>query len=177
MRLPLAAIVVPLVVLPVATRPSRPPASDLPRVEANDNRRAAGTRRGDTLVVRLIVGLADWYPEADDGLHVTVEAFSEEGRAPAIPAPLLRVTSGTVVHARVRNALPDSTIHLIGLAGHPASGADTVRVAPGDSVSLVFPAGEPGTYLYRAVIGRHPDGRDTERETAAGALVVDPPGG
>jgi FtsP/CotA-like multicopper oxidase with cupredoxin domain len=170
MRLSLAAVLVPLVVL------SLPPRSPT-RVEPNDNRRPAGILTGDTLTVRLVVSLGDWYPESDDGLHVTVEAFGEEGRAPAIPAPLLRVRTGTVIRATVRNALPDSTIHLLGLATRPASGHDTVHVAPGGTAVLVFPAGEPGTYLYRAVIGNHPDGRASERETAAGAFVVDPPQG
>ena len=74
MRIPLAAVVVPLLILPAASSPRPPAPHDLPRVEANDNRQAAGTLRGDTLAVRLVVGLAEWYPEADDGLHVTVEA-------------------------------------------------------------------------------------------------------
>lgn len=172
-----AAVVLPLLIVSGTAPSAGPPTADPPRVEANDNRHPAGTLRGDTLAVSLVVGSAEWYPEAEDGLHVTVQAFAEAGRTPMIPAPLLRVPAGTMVHARVRNALADSTIHLIGLATHPASGADTVRVRPGDSVTLVFPAGAPGTYLYRAVIGNHPDGRETERETAAGAFVVDPPGG
>jgi FtsP/CotA-like multicopper oxidase with cupredoxin domain len=51
-------------------------------------------------------------------------------------------------------------------------------VAPGESRRIAFRAGPPGTYYYRAAIGRKPDSRHyPEHETAGGALVVDPPGG
>ena len=49
-----------------------------PRVSPNDNRRPAGTLRDDTLVLRLVVQTAEWYPEAETGPHMTVEAFGEE---------------------------------------------------------------------------------------------------
>ncbi len=144
------------------------------RVSPNDNRRQAGTMRGDTLVLQLMVRTAEWYPEADNGPHIMVEAFGEEGKAPSIPAPLIRVRTGTPIRAMVRNALPDSAIHVIGLGTHPVPLADTVHVSPGASTEVIFRAGAPGTYLYRAVIGNNPDGRPSERETAAGAFVIDP---
>ncbi len=133
--------------------------------------------RGDTLVLRLVVRNAEWYPEADNGPHIMVEAFGEDGRAPRIPAPLIRVKAGTPIRAVVRNALSDSTVHIIGLGTHPVPLADTLHVSPGASTEVTFRAGAPGTYLYRAVIGNDPDGRPSERETAVGAFVVDPEGG
>ena len=133
--------------------------------------------RGDTLVMRLVVQTAEWYPEAETGPHITVEAFGEEGRAPSIPAPLIRVQTGTPIRAVVRNALPDSVIHVIGLGQQPLALADTLHIPPGTSGEVVFRAGAPGTYLYRAVIGNDPDGRPSERETTGGAFVVDPEGG
>ena len=148
-----------------------------PRVSPNDNRRPAGTLRDDTLVLRLVVQTAEWYPEAETGPHITVEAFGEEGRAPSIPAPLIRVQTGTAIRAVVRNALPDSVIHIIGLGQQPLALADTLHIPPGTSSDVVFQAGAPGTYIYRAVIGNNPDGRPSERETAVGAFVVDPEGG
>lgn len=153
------------------------PPLDVPRAAANDNRKSAGVRRGDTLVLRLYVGKAEWYPEAKNGPHITVEAFGEEGKAPSIPAPLIRVKAGTPIRVTVRNALSDSTIHLIGLGTHPIPVTDTFSIAPGASAERVFNAGAPGTYLYRAVIGNDPDGRPSERETANGAFVIDPEGG
>ena len=159
--------------------PGRHPAGpeNPPRVSPNDNRRPAGTLRGDTLVLRLEVRTAEWYPEAPDGPHITVEAFGEEGSAPSIPGPLIRARTGTPIRVMLRNTLADSAIHVIGLGTHPVAPADTLHVRPGASAEVTFRAGEPGTYLYRAVIGNNPDGRPSERETAVGAFVIDPEGG
>lgn len=150
---------------------------DAPRVVPNDNRVAAGTLVRDTLHLSLVLQRAEWYPEAENGPHVTVEAFGEAGKAPSIPAPLIRVREGTVIQATVRNALPDSTANLIGFAPHPITTIDTITVKPGDSTIVTFRAGAPGTYLYRAVIGNDPDTREAEHETTGGAFVVDPVGG
>ena len=173
----LGALLLGLVTLAAYHHPRvSPPAP--PRIVPNDNRTPAGALAGDTLTLRLVVQRADWYPEAGDGPHVTIEAFGEEGKEPSIPAPLIRARAGTPVRVWIHNALPDSTIHLIGFATQPHVQSDTLHVAPGDSVRVAFSAGAPGTYYYRAVIGHHTDGFGLpERETAGGALVVDPPGG
>ncbi len=160
------------IILTGATGPS-----PYPRAVANDNRVAAGRLRGDTLELRLVVQRAEWYPEDSAGAHVMIEAFGEEGALPRIPAPLIRVSEGTVVHVTVRNALPDSTIHLIGFGTHPTAAGDTIPVPLGRSVERTFRAGAPGSYLYRAVIGRDSVDRQSERDAANGAFVVDPVGG
>ena len=149
-----------------------PVSSELPVVRPNDNRVSAGTRRRDTVTVRLVVDRARWFPGAANGASVIVEAFAEEGKAPQIPAPLVRVPAGTHIIATVRNALPDSTITIHGLHMRPAAGWGTMRLAPGETHTIRFNAGEPGTYSYFATIGRvvFPD---AERETAAGAFIVD----
>ena len=82
----------------------------VPVVEANDNRRAAGTLRGDTLFVDLDVRMARWYPEAADGAFIEAPVVGEVGRAPQVPGPLIRVVEGTPVVARLTNALTDSTV-------------------------------------------------------------------
>jgi len=152
--------------------------NDEPRVLPNDNRRPAGTAGADGLSIHLVVRTGDWYPEANDGPHLTVPAFAEEGMAPSIPGPLIRIRSGMAVRAGVRNALPDSTIYLIGFGTHPIAVSETLAIAPGASRDVRFVAGAPGTYYYRAVIGHRPDARnEAERETAGGAFVIDPPGG
>lgn len=145
-------------------------------VQANDNRTPAGVLSHDTLRLRLSLRLATWRPEADSGAAIEVAAFAEDGRAPRIPAPLIRVPTGTVIVATVRNLLPDSTITLRGLAPHPDTSSDTVRIRPGDSTTVRFAAGAPGTYLYAAGTGSFVDTLD-ERETTGGAFVVDPVGG
>jgi len=151
-----------------------PDASSLPNVKPNDNRHPAGRIRHDTVRVTLAVRMATWKPEGDAGPAIAVPAFAEEGKAPQVPGPLLRTAAGTVIDATVRNDLSDSTITVRGLATRPATGADSLVIAPGESSRIVFPAGAPGTYLYYAEVGR----QDTlmEREQLAGALVVDSAG-
>ena len=144
-------------------------------VQPNDNRTAAGVRRGDTVYIRLVVDRARWFPQAGGGPSVVVEAVGEEGKAPQIPAPLIRVTAGTSIVATVRNALPDSTVTVAGLQTRPAAAWDSLRVAPGETRTVRFTANTPGTYLYYTAVGKV--NRDSlERETTGGAFVVDPVG-
>ena len=160
--------VILLTALACACAPHSPPV-----VQTNDNRVAAGTLRGDTLHLRLEVRLARWYPEADEsGPYVDTPAFAEVGNAPQIPGPLIRVKRGTIIALRLRNSLEDSTLTLHGFATHPASQGDSVRLAPGEECDLRFAAGEPGTYLYRAIAGTI-DWDVHEREQLAGAFIVD----
>lgn len=149
----------------------------LQEVRPNDNRTAAGRVTGDTLTVRLVVRMATWHPEADTGRGIDVAAFAEDGGVPQVPAPLLRVRTGTVVNAVVRNALTDSTITMYGLHSRPAAKDDSLVLKPGDSARVSFAAGAPGTYLYGAVLGKHVFEKDDEREQLAGAFVIDPIGG
>lgn len=150
----------------------------LPNVQPNDNRSAAGRLLNDTLTLNLEVSTARWRPEAPGDSGILVAAIAEVGKPPQIPAPLIRVRTGTIVHATIRNALSDSTITLYGLTSHPATlRGDTTVLRPGQSSQVRFAAGAPGTYFYFAVAGRHDFDKDDERETAGGAFVVDPPGG
>ncbi len=84
-----------------------------------------------------------------------VAAFTETGRAPEIPAPLIRVPTGTIIKASIENRLTDSTIAIHGLLTHPAVGDDSLMLHPGESKEVTFAAGAPGTYLYYAVLGKH----------------------
>jgi manganese oxidase len=158
-----------------------PPATSLPplpRLQPNDNRVSAGRLEGDTLHISLVVQKASWYPEAEDGPSVEVEAYAEEGKTPEIPGPLIRVREGTVIDATVRNDLADSTITVTGLATRPATAPDSLVLEPGASGRVRFVAGAPGTYLYNADIGVPASRNDgEERQTASGAFVVDPSGG
>jgi hypothetical protein len=90
-----------------ATRNARPKTA---AVRPNDNRTPAGIRRGDTLFLRLVVTRARWYPQADSGPPITVEAIGEEGKPPQISRPAHSGTKGTRIVASVRNALADSSI-------------------------------------------------------------------
>lgn len=188
----------------IATTSCRPAATGLmqssaargsvaPTVQANDNRLPAGTLRDGTLRINLTISMARWYPEAEGGPFVDVAAFGEEGRPPQIPAPLIRVPLGTTVVATIRNSLSDSTVYVYGLvAAEPGqatsrsaskSAADAIVLRPGESRTVRFAVGSPGTYLYHATLGSVNRfvlrplpaelRRMGEREQLSGALVVD----
>ena len=173
-----AALVVPILVIGgVHSGPERGLRQPLGAVTANDNRHPAGVLRGDTLTIRLDVGMAVWHPEADDGPAIEVAAFGEEGGTPQVPGPLIRVRTGTTIVATVRNTLADSTISIHGLVTRPAAVDDSMTLRPGESRTVVFPAGAPGTYLYAAMIGKRDFDKGDERDQVAGAFIIDPPGG
>ena len=164
-------------VLVVAGACGLAPHAALPAVQANDNTSGGGTLRGDTLTISLVARGAVWRPESDSGPSANVVAFAEEGKAPQIPAPMIRVREGTLVRVAVRNALRDSPIKVVGLRSRPDTTRDTLRVGPGESKSVTFVAGAAGTYYYGAVLGNRDLDKDDERETLAGAYIVDPKGG
>ncbi|HWL38729.1 MAG TPA: multicopper oxidase domain-containing protein [Gemmatimonadaceae bacterium] len=154
----------------------------IPVVEANQNRSPAGRLRGNVLTIRLVVQMARWYPQGKNGPSIDVETFAEEGRSPTVPGPLIRVPVGTVIEASIRNALPDSSVTVHGLYTRPATAPDSIRLAPGQTRSLRFFAGEPGTYMYRGFVWKYRErpGPPTpdihEREQLAGAFVIDSAG-
>jgi len=165
-----------------APSPYLPPGStsQLPLVQPNDNTVAAGTLREGVRDVSLEVIRAAWRLEAPTGPGLRVAAVAEEGEAPVIPAPLIRVETGTRVRVRVRNGLEDAPVAVFGLHTRPAEDVDPFVVEPGEAQTVEFEAGAPGTYLYWLREGPAPDPKSKvslEREQLAGALVVDPVGG
>ena len=153
------------------------PNTDLPPVIPNDNRTPAGRLSHDTLQLHLVVAMAAWRPEADTGPSIEVAAFSEEGKSPQVPGPLIRVPAGTTVSATIRNALADSTLRVYGLTTRPAVAHDSLIIPPGESRPVTFLLGAPGSYLYWASLGAKGQEGQAEREQVSGALIVDPPGG
>jgi len=151
--------------------------TDLPPVLPNDNRTPAGRLSHDTLQIHLVVAMAAWRPQADTGPSIEVAAFSEEGKSPQVPSPLIRVPAGTTVSATIRNALADSTLRVYGLTTRPAVAHDSLIIPPGEVRSVMFPVGAPGSYLYWASLGAKGQEGQAEREQVSGALIVDPPGG
>ncbi len=159
---------------PIRSRTASSAPDDLPRVVPNDNRVPAGTLRDGVLTLDLVVTMARWCPEDSAGPHVELPVFAEEGKAPTIPAPMIRAPRGTRVRLTVRNALADSTVRMLGF-GVQAPG-DTVRppIAPGASRTFEFTLAQSGTFLYGA---RSTAVRGVvETEQLGGAIVVDEPG-
>jgi len=147
----------------------------LPVIEANDNRRPAGTLRHGVLTVSLEARSGTWYPEGPNGKTLDVAAFGEPGRALQNPGPLIRVPVGTEVRATVRNAL-DVPMTLYGF-GASRGLSDSVSIAPGASRELRFTAGAPGTYYYAARTTPAPlAGRVNDGSQLNGAIVIDPAG-
>jgi FtsP/CotA-like multicopper oxidase with cupredoxin domain len=168
-------LLVPLAAVAIALQSSAIPAP-ITVVRANDNRLPAGHLENGVLKIHLVLGMARWYPESPDGPFVDVPAFAEEGGTPTIPGPLIRVPTGTTIEATVRNALSDSTIYLRGFATRPAKSLDSIPVRPGETRTISFAAGAPGTYFYLATPGIWDWDKHGERESSAGALVVDAQG-
>jgi FtsP/CotA-like multicopper oxidase with cupredoxin domain len=176
-RIALATLAIPLVLGNDVTH--KPAASTSERTRPidhalpNDNRTPAGRLESDTLRLGLTVALADWHILGDSNPAFRLLAFAEEGKAPSIPGPLIRVRRGTTIRVQLRNPL-DDTLIVRGLSERPAA-RDSLVVLPGTTARAEFVAKRPGTYVYwatsaamrRGAVWR---GHDTQ---LAGALVVD----
>lgn len=148
----------------------------LPLVEPNDNRLAGGQLRDGELTLDLVVVMARWYPEDAGGSFTEIPVFAEEGKAPQIPAPLIRVPVGTKVTVHIRNTLDDASLTMRGLGVAVDTGANAVVIRPGDSRTLEYSANEAGTYFYAASARVADTTILGESEQLAGAVVVDAPG-
>ncbi len=144
-------------------------------VVPNDNREPAGVIRDNVLTVRLEAKLGAWRPDLDVDSAATVQTFAEEGGAPRIPGPLLRVTAGMQVVATVRNSLAEP-LRVHGLRGGPFA-SDTLTVQPGETREVRFTAGSPGTYMYwGTTTGSRVGERNLRDSQLTGAMLVDPIG-
>jgi FtsP/CotA-like multicopper oxidase with cupredoxin domain len=144
------------------------------RVATNDNRRPAGILRDGKLELKLDIVKAQWFPEAETGPSVLMQAFAEEGRAPEIPGPMIRVPEGTEIRIALHNSL-DAEVIVHGLHTRPTMTDDVVNIPAGGTREVTFQSGSPGTYFYWATSSRKPlvyrDGKDSQ---LSGAIIVDP---
>ncbi|MDQ6831461.1 MAG: multicopper oxidase domain-containing protein [Gemmatimonadota bacterium] len=158
-----------LVVSLCCTAPSR--AAPPPVAATNDNRVAAGRLTNGTQRIRFVAQRATWHPDADGGPSLVVETFGEEGKPPAVPAPLIRVRMGTPVSVTIRNALADTLLYF---ARCFTACHDSLIVAPGATGTFNFTPSSPGNFTHWAAVlhgGRRFDGgAGNELE---GAVVVD----
>jgi len=148
-------------------------ASDqISEIATHGNTRGSGVMKGQVLTLNLVVTEGEWHPEAENGPHIPVYAFAEEGKAPAIPGPLIRVPEGTRIQANVRNVLGVP----IAVHGFSPRGSkdEPVVLTAGEQHKFDFSAGLPGTYYYWA----GPPGaalvqRLAEWSQLSGAFIVD----
>lgn len=157
---------------------ARPLSSVPERVTANDNRVPAGRLADGVLTLRLEVRLGEWFPQAADGPSVTVPVFAEEGKAPEVPGPLVRVPAGTILDITLTNQLPDTGVTITGFGPRSADGSDSLRLPAGASRHLRYRVDSAGTYLYRGRTEARSmrRGWSFEESQLGGAVVVDLPG-
>jgi len=84
---------------------SSTPHRALPVVRPNPNVERAGVRRDGVLTVTLEAKESTWRLNGPSRPPITIEAFSEAGKAPLIPGPLVRAPRGAELRIAVRNAL------------------------------------------------------------------------
>ena len=144
-------------------------------ISANDNRTPAGSLRNGVLDLTLEIRNGTWFPEADSGASVPIQAFAEPGHAPTTPGPLIRVPEGTEIRVTLRNTLGDSAVRVYGLHTRPSS-EDTGLLVPAKGARTVrFIAGAPGTYYYWGTsAGKSLDDRVDVESQLSGAFIIDP---
>ena len=100
---------------------------------ANNNTVPAGTLKKNVLKLQLEVVWSDFYPESNNRPGLRVVTIREKGKAPSVPAPMIRVETGTTIHATLHNTLKDSSVTFYGLQKRPSSVYDSVQLKPGET--------------------------------------------
>jgi FtsP/CotA-like multicopper oxidase with cupredoxin domain len=169
----------------------------LPVVVPNANEVPAGQLESGVQVLRLEARESTWHPDRVPEKPVVVLAFSEEGRPPRIPGPLLRVPQGTEVRITVRNLIdpaahvglppnrqrvpgttsiagPELTVHGLRAGTVPD---DVIHIPAGETREVRFRADQPGTFHYWGAMSRRAlEFRTGTDSQLSGVIVVDPAG-
>jgi manganese oxidase len=156
----------------VAFAPSRKPVLLRP----NPNTERAGVLKNGILTVALEAKESAWYLNGESRPTMTIEAFSEVGKAPLMPGPLIRAPQGTDIRLSVRNSLRLPLTFFIAAAMRGAPGGfaqDTVVVAPGAVGHLTTRATKAGNYLYGAKTPTSASQQLFLAGVLAGAVVID----
>ena len=148
--------------------------SDYPRVVPNNNLIPAGTLKNNILELSLEVAWSDFFPETDNRPGLRLVTIAEKDKAPAIPAPMIRLRSGTVIHAVIHNTLKDSTITVFGLQQRPSISSDSLIIKPGETKEVRFESGSPGTFMYWMKLGAGSSAAGEEEDQLSGAFIIDP---
>jgi FtsP/CotA-like multicopper oxidase with cupredoxin domain len=165
-------------VIPPPPRVSLPrPVAGAPLATVNQNLASAGRLDGKTLVVALDVVDAAYQPEGADDPVVPIFALAERGKAPQVPAPLLRALVGTTVRLTLRNRT-DSALTFSGFRRALALLDDTLQLAAGATRELTFTLDAVGTQPYFGMVKGLTDyrQRDWLDSQLSGAIVADPAG-
>lgn len=173
---------------------SRPAAPEL-LASFEDYQQSAGTRHADTLVATFDLQRVRWRPEEDSAAELVAMSFTERGKVPRVPGPLLRVVEGQWLKVTIHNTTAER-IAVFGLQDHqPGMPQDSLLVAAGEEGTATFQAKKGGTYYYWGAIRRAPvtpppgaapaprrapsrafPGAGVETGPLVGALIVDAAG-
>jgi len=152
----------------------------LPVVQPNPNVERAGVLRHGVLTVTLDAKESGFRIHGPNRPATPIEAFSEPGREPQMPGPLVRVPVGTEIRLSVRNSLAMPLTFFVSAAVGGGSDRvttpDSIVVAPGAVGQLVMQAKWPGNYVYRATTPIAADRVTLLTGGLGGALVVDTAG-
>ncbi len=144
-------------------------------VQANDNRRPAGTTQDGSLVLQLRAALGGWRPEGEAGPTLHIEALGEESGPLQVPAPLIRVREGQEIVVSVQNDL-DAILRVHGWCARDDSPCVPLEVPAGARREVSFQSGRAGTYHYWATSGVPQRFRAAGDTQLSGAFIVDPVG-
>ncbi len=152
----------------------------LPVVQPNPNVERAGVLRHGVLTVTLDAKESRFSIHGPDRPPTTIEAFSEPGREPQLPGPLVRVPVGTEIRLSVRNSLAMPLTFFVSAAvgggSDRVTAPDSIVVPPGAVGQLVIQAKSPGNYVYRATTPTAANRATLLAGGLGGALVVDTAG-
>ena len=163
----------------VAAVAAASPRPQLPAALPNPNVDRAGRLEHGALSVALEAKASRWISAGSPERALQLAAFSEVGKAPLLPGPLIRAPQGTELRLSLRNSLSVPLTFLLPAAMHGAPGPDAMDslvVPPGTVRQLTTTAGVPGNYVYRAT---SPDMASQVAQMTgalAGAIVIDSAG-
>jgi len=162
-----------------ATAAAKTASSTAPEVHPNPNTTSAGALHDGVLTVALEAKASLWR-FSEGRPPMTVAAFSEQGKSPLMPGPLLRVPMGTQLRLTIRNSLDKPLTFIVPAAVHGGpdriTAMDSVVIPPNTVDTLSERTAVPGSYVYRGTL---PDGASKISHIGgvlAGTIVVDSAG-
>jgi FtsP/CotA-like multicopper oxidase with cupredoxin domain len=152
----------------------------LSTVDPNPNVARAGALHDGVLTVTLDAKESTWWLNGPKRPPMNIAAFSEPGKAPLIPGPLVRVPVGTDIRLSVRNSLRTPITFFVpsavrGELDRPAA-VDSIVVSPGEVGELHERVTTAGNYVYRATTTSRANKLLGVAGLLAGALVIDTTG-
>jgi FtsP/CotA-like multicopper oxidase with cupredoxin domain len=163
----------------VTTVMGTPPRRDLPTARPNPNLDRAGRLDNGVLTVVLEAKQTQWIAVGSHQRPLHIAAFSETGKAPLLPGPLIRAPQGTELRLSLRNSLPVPLTFLLPAAIHGGTNfdaMDSLVVAPGAVRQMTTRASVPGNYIYRAIAPDQASQLAEMTGALAGAVVIDTAG-